>query len=306
MTTKLTDEQLLQELERRFSENKRSLKEMKKLTEQLKAVNKKLGESEAMKTHFISNITNEIINPFASILGLSRNILAVKKENWDKVRSMVELIHSEAFNLDFQLKNIFVAAKLEGGEIYPEVMNSDIQLILNSVVDSFRHEAGKKNIDIEVLFELSPKVEKTFYYRTDPEKLKVVLANLISNAVKFSHEGDNIRVKAWIDKEELKISVEDSGIGISKKNQQIIFDRFSRIDDSINSINRGHGLGLSVSKALLDLLGGEIDIKSKEKEGSHFTISLPEQSEAEGVEGYASDANEFFFDDEEGGDEEIF
>lgn len=118
------DEELLEELKKRFENNTRTIEELRNLTEELKQVNKKLEESEALKSHFISNITNEIINPFTSILGLSKTILAVKKEDWKKVISMVSLIHTEAFNLDFQLKNIFVAAKIEAGEIFPRSLPS--------------------------------------------------------------------------------------------------------------------------------------------------------------------------------------
>ncbi|MGD9977390.1 MAG: hypothetical protein AB7S54_05595, partial [Bacteroidales bacterium] len=95
----LTDEELIHELKQRFELNKKSLAELKELNAELKLVNKKLEESEALKTHFISNITNEIINPFTSILGLSKAILSVDKENWKKVISRVALIHSEAVNL---------------------------------------------------------------------------------------------------------------------------------------------------------------------------------------------------------------
>ena len=109
--SKLTDQELIDELQKRFEENKKTIQELKDLTEELKIVNKKLEESEALKSHFISNITNEIINPFTSILGLSRNILAVKKENWKKVISMVALIHSEAFNLDFQITKYISCSK---------------------------------------------------------------------------------------------------------------------------------------------------------------------------------------------------
>jgi len=106
---KLKDEELIEELRIRMKEKTDALNELKSLNEKLKIVNKKLEESEAMKTHFISNITNEIVNPFASILGLSKNILSVNKENWKKVFSMVAMIHTEAFSLDFQLKNVFAS-----------------------------------------------------------------------------------------------------------------------------------------------------------------------------------------------------
>ena len=110
--SKLSDQELIEELQKRFAQNKVTIQELKDSTDELKTVNKKLEESESLKSHFISNITNEIINPFTSILALSRSILQVKKENWKRVISMVAMIHSEAFNLDFQLRNIFLAAKI--------------------------------------------------------------------------------------------------------------------------------------------------------------------------------------------------
>ncbi len=147
---KLTDEELIEELRMRMTENTRSLEELKELNEKLIEVNKKLEESEALKSHFISNITNEIVNPFASILGLSKSILSVKKEDWKKVFSMVAMIQTEAFSLDFQLKNVFAAAKIEAGEVYPEIGNVDIQNLVKSVTDSFRIEAQKKKVTFDI------------------------------------------------------------------------------------------------------------------------------------------------------------
>ena len=93
----------------------------------------------------------------------------------------------------------------------------------------------------------------------------------------------------------LSLCVKDYGIGISKENHAIIFDRFNRLDSGINSINRGHGLGLSVSKAIIDLLKGRIEIVSEIGKGACFTLIIPESTDAS--EGFASDANEAFFND---------
>ena len=295
--SKLTDQELIDELQRRFEENKKTIQELKDLTEELKIVNKKLEESEALKSHFISNITNEIINPFTSILGLSRNILAVKKENWKKVISMVALIHSEAFNLDFQLRNIFLAAKIEAGEIYPEILNVDLKNIVRNVIDNFRIESKKKNIEIDLQFDIKPDKGQIFYFKTDPEKIKLALANLISNAIKFSYEDNKIVIKAWKVKEVVYISVQDFGTGISEVNQKIIFDRFKRLDSGINSLNRGHGLGLSINKAVIDLLQGKIEIKSEVNKGATFSISIPEAKT--NIAGFSTDGNEFLFEDDE-------
>ena len=295
--SKFTDEELIEELRNRFRMNREGLEELQELNRELRVVNKKLEESESLKSHFISNITNEIINPFTSILGLAKNILSVKKEDWKTVISMVALIHSEAFNLDFQLRNIFVAAKIEAGEIYPEILNVDIKTLVFNVIESFRFEAKKKGVDLNYIFDIQPQVGKTFYFKTDPEKLKLILSNLLSNALKFSFEKQKIDVKVWIEDAMLKIAVEDFGTGISEDNQKKIFDRFKRLDSGINSINRGHGLGLSINKAILDLLKGDVEIKSEIGKGSRFTFAIPEAKSD--IAGFSTDGNEFLFDEEE-------
>ncbi len=294
---KLSDSDLIKELTGRLEAYDKTLKELKTLNEELKVVNKKLEDSEALKSHFISNITNEIVNPFASILGLSKNILSAKKEDWKTIISMVSLIHSEAFNLDFQFKNIFVAAKLEAGEISPEILKVDINSLIEGVMDSFKIEAKKKKISVSVDFNFAPGLEKIYYFKTDPEKLRLIISNLISNAIKFSSEGQRIVVNVSMEDKNLNINVKDHGTGISDENQKIIFDRFRRLDSGINSINRGHGLGLSVNKALLDMLDGTIHINSKKGKGADFLVSIPEHSSD--TDGFSYEGTETFFEDEE-------
>ena len=292
----ITDELLIEELKLRFEEKKESLEKLEKITAELKEVNAKLAESENLKSHFISNITNEIVNPFTSIVVLSKNILSVNEGDWDKVKRMASLIHSEAFNLDFQLKNIFAAAEIESGELFMEVSNLKVDLLIEGLLESFIPETTKKHLNFEFIKEESE--EDDFIFKIDSEKLKLILSNLVDNAIKFS-KNNKIIVKRWTEENQLFISVQDFGIGISEKNQKIIFDRFKRIDSGINSVNRGHGLGLSINKALLDFLNGEIHIDSKKNTGTTFTISIPEPDED--PEAFSADGNELIF-----GDDEIF
>lgn len=294
----LSDKELLDALKERFEQKNVALSELRTLMEQLKNVNTKLAESEALKSHFISNITNEIINPFTSILGLSKSILAIKEGDWHKVKSMASLIHSEAFSLDFQLKNIFAAAEIEAGESTPQILNVKITELIKNVIESFEPEAEKKQIEITNIDNIS-KIAGDFTFKTDPEKIQIMLANLIDNAIKFSSAASKVEVKSWLDDGLLKLSVKDYGIGISPENQKIIFDRFKRLDTGINSINRGHGLGLSINRAFLDLLNGTIDVESQKKQGAYFIITLPEFTQQS--QDYAEDGNEIFF-----GNDEIF
>ena len=138
----LTEEELLEELRNRMLQCKNNLRQLQELNEELKKANIKLSESEALKSHFLSNVTNEIVNPFASILGLSKAIMEIK--DFNKTRSMAQLIYNEAFNLDFQLKNIFAAAKVEAGQTNVEINNVDISGVINSVIDTYKHKAEQK------------------------------------------------------------------------------------------------------------------------------------------------------------------
>src|SRR5687768_5674634 len=135
--SKLTDKELLEELQNRFSENKKSLEELSTLTKQLQALNDKLKESEKIKSLFLANIRNEMNDPLTSILGLSKNIQSPDNSQWEKTRAMAALIHAEAFNLDFQLRNIFAAAELESGELELEVVQVDIYTLAKNVVDMY-------------------------------------------------------------------------------------------------------------------------------------------------------------------------
>ena len=296
----LSDRQLLKELRVRLEASKKAQDELQTLSKNYQEVSKKLSESEALKSHFISNISNEIVNPFTSILGLSKAILSVEKNDWKKVVSMVALIHSEAFNLDFQLKNIFVAAKIEAGEVAPNITKVNIRSLIQNVIDSFNIVSRKMGISIDLQFNVDYGFGKNLYFKTDSEKLKLILSNLINNALKYSYKDSKVIIKVSIEDDILNVAVQDFGTGISEKNQKIIFERFKRLDSGINSINRGHGLGLSITKALLDVLDGDITIDSKKGEGSTFSISMPEAKNM--IEGFSGEGNDIFFDD----DDEIF
>jgi signal transduction histidine kinase len=295
MNINKTPEELINEINRLTENNKIASDDIVKLEHALVEVNRKLEESEALKSHFISNICNELVNPFTSILALTENILDVDKENWKKVFTMVALIHSEVFHLDFQLKNIFAAAKLEAGELSPETSTVDINSLINNVIESFKYDARHKNLKIEYYSE-NKNADTKIFFNTDSEKLNLVFSNLLSNAVKFSNTNGSITINSVRAFDKLIVEVKDYGIGISKENESVIFDRFKRIDSGINSINRGHGLGLSVNKAVLDILDGTISFTSKLNEGATFIVTIPE-SKAEST-GISTDANELFFKEE--------
>ena len=162
------------------------------------------------------------------------------------------------------------------------------------MIESFKYESKRKKLTVVKV--LDSKLKDALTFKTDAGKLKLMLSNLLSNAIKFSFEEGIVEIECSKNVNTLVIQVRDYGKGISKDNQEIIFDRFKKLDSGINSINRGHGLGLSIVKAFIDLLEGSIDVKSSPGKGSAFKITIPE---SEGIaEGLSLNSNEVFFEED--------
>lgn len=294
---KLNDQQLIEELQKRFLQNKQTLNELKQTTEKLYAVNKKLEASEAMKSHFISNITNEIINPFSSILGLTEHLANMGKEDYDKMKQFAKMIHEEAFDLDFQLKNIFAAAKLEAGEYTPGISLVDVVTLFNNTIDAYKNTSSKKNVTVKLDYKNNSTIREKEFFKTDPDKLNLIVSNLINNSIRFSPENSEIKIYLTLNDDFIHFTVHDNGMGIEKNQVNKIFDRFYRTDNSINSENKGLGLGLSITKGILEMMGGNISVKDSDK-GSEFQVTLPEDRTNEMVDNMSTSGNEFFFDEE--------
>jgi len=295
-TTEISDELLINELKKRIEGYKQAVNRLNELNLQLIDVNKKLAESEALKSHFISNIANEIVNPFSAILGLANSIINENTSDLPRIKKMSALIYKEAFNLDFQLKNIFVAAEIEAGEITPQISQVNILEVIKGLLDSFKHEIDNKAIQINFPLPSDTQSNTEILFKTDSEKITIILSNLISNAIKFNNNQGKIDIVIQNKNKILTINVIDNGIGISAENQKIIFDRFKRLDNGINSLNRGHGLGLSINKALLEMLDGKITVKSSSESGTDFEIQIPESDKE--VDQYSTEGNELFFGDD--------
>jgi len=262
-----------------------------KLERRIEFVNAKLLKSEELKSDFLSNIKNEINNPMTSILGLLNQIV-LSPDDAKRTATNAGLIYTEMYALNFQIRNIFNAAEIEAGQSFPELSNVNVRALIEELVYSFRHLAKKKNIE----FDLSLEAEDSFV--SDHEKLEVVLANLMSNAIKFSHENSTISIKTYNEDAKLHIHVQDFGVGIETKNLGQIYDRFRQLDTGTRKEFGGHGLGLSIVHSLIQILEGSLDMKSKFEEGTLFEIELPLRA----VEGDGLQDDEIFFtnDNEEG------
>jgi len=252
--------------------------EIKDLNENLFEVNEKLRESEKLKGHFISNVTNEIINPFTSVLSLAQNIKKVNGNEIHQAHHMADLIFEEAFHLDFQLKNIFAVASIEAGIESLLYTSVDLFLVSNNVKDYFLQQLTKKGINLSIHFNPEVDGDSSFEVVSDREKLEMIIKNLISNSIKYSPEGSEINLDFIKDSAVCIVEVSDHGKGIEPIARKVIFDRFKQLDEKINSINTGHGLGLSIVQAYTEMMDGEVQISDSGEPGTKIRISLPEKA----------------------------
>lgn len=287
---RLTDEELIDDLRERFAFNQAALNDLREMTRKLEEVNTRLQESESLKGHFLSNIRNEINNPLTSIMGLSSQCMHGATDP-ERFASVARMIYEEAFHLDFQLQNIFVAAELEAGEAEPAYARVDVQTIVDRVVEAVDYQINEKCLKMVV------QAAANLAFPTDARLLRLVLINLLANAVEFSPEAGEVQLIAKLVNDQLQLAVVDQGGGIDPADHDAVFDRFRQLDIGTTKVHRGHGLGLSIVKSLVELMGGELTLDSKLGAGCRFTLTLPQPDEL--VQDVAQEGNLFFFDDAE-------
>lgn len=295
MAEHCTDDQLIEELKLRFERSRKAFSDISVVNRKLIEMNQRLEQSEALKSNFLSNIRNEINNPLNAIIGLAGNIASISGN--PQVEELAALLFQEAFNLDFQLRNIFVAAELEAGEAAPVISQVNLLKLVEEVIGSFNMIAPDREIRLLVRSGVEEPCSYEPLFPTDAEKLQVIFSNLLANAIEFSGAETPVDVTIELLQEgRLSLHVKDHGIGIEEADQKKIFDRFVQLDSGATRLHKGHGIGLSVVKSLVELMEGEIVVDSRPGLGSSFMLLLP-PAEVEGDSMFADGGNMFFFDE---------
>ena len=290
----ITDDALIEELSRRFATRRKALSDLSVMNRKLLEMNERLECSESLKSNFLSNIRNEINNPLNAIMGLVGQLTDIGAGK-EEIKTLASMIGAEATALDFQFRNIFMAAELEAGAVSPRCVKIHIPSALRDLIDSFKHNALKKNVS---LFLGIATDEETLVAVVDFEKLQIIVSNLLANAIEYSIGGGTVEVLFSVDGDgRLQVSVRDHGVGIALEDQQRIFDRFVQLESGTTRSHLGHGLGLSITKALVDLMQGSITLNSTTGEGACFTVNIPPCSLLEDEDSFSEAGNLFLFDD---------
>jgi len=243
------------------------------LEENLVKAKQDVEKSGLIKEQFLANMSHEIRTPLQAILGYT-NFLAKEKMTNQQIQ-FVQNIQVASENLLAIVNDILDVSKIESGMMRLEKVSFSISGLMHSVEGMFLPKVLEKNIYLKLHH--NPTIPDVLV--GDPTRLTQILVNLISNAIKFTKQGGIDIYQEVVKKTDenlvLKISVEDTGIGIPKEKIATIFDRFEQADAQVTRVFGGSGLGLFIVKQLVDIQGGKIDVKSEFNKGSVFSIEIP-------------------------------
>lgn len=241
--------------------------EISKLNQGFNQMARQLAKQDETRQKFISDISHEFQTPLTSIQGFA-NIL--KEEDLPKEQRVkyANIILYNSKRLSSLAKNMLQLTLLDREEIELELTNYSLVEQMNRVISTQENQAMEKNI--EIVFEM-PK--KEIFIEGDEQRLEQVWTNIISNAIKYTNEGGLITITMKKNSKDIEVSIEDTGIGMSKEVVSHIFERFYREDKARNV--EGNGLGLAIVKSIVDLHHGKIDILSQVDVGTNFIVRLP-------------------------------
>ncbi len=248
--------------------------ERKEMEKALQLAKEKAEAANIAKTQFLANISHDIRTPLVGIQGIA---LLLTKALPDELKPEANSIVHASSDLLNLLNEVISLAQLETGKTLQQTIAFNLKSLLSNIITTFEPVAKKKALKINFTYaDTLPTV-----FRGNRMYLNRIILNLISNALKFTKHG-HISINVQRDKKikrdhaqlPIKISVTDTGIGIPKKEQQAIFDSFTRLNPSYEGVYKGSGLGLHITKQFIEQLGGTIEVDSKPDQGSTFTVHV--------------------------------
>ena len=223
-----------------------------------------LSKSEILKTEFISNVSHEIKTPLMVIQSYAKALQSEKIDEQTRIKYL-QIIASSTQKLSNLITNILKLNKLENQSITPEKQQVNVEKILTEIILQYENLFESKNITLDV--DIS-----NITLLSDESCLEIIFTNLISNAIKFTDINGKIYISLKQDGLDVVFKIVDNGCGMSSEIGNHIFEKFYQGDTSHSA--EGNGLGLPLVKKVIDILGGEISVKSQEGKGSEFVVRL--------------------------------
>lgn len=258
----------------------RDITEKKQIMEEKIAYEKAI-ELESIKSQFFSNISHEFKTPLNIILATmqvinknieNKSIISIKGANLDRYMNSIK---QNCYRLLRLVNNIIDISKIDYGYYDIELGNYNIVSVVEDITMSVLEYVNNKGIELVFDTEVEEEI-----IACDPDKIERIILNLLSNAIKYTEADGKISVNIYSDKENVYITVSDTGIGIPEEKINKIFERYEQIDNKLTRNFNGSGIGLSLVRSLVEMHEGRVWVESKVNEGSKFIISLPKKTVA--------------------------
>lgn len=250
----------------------RSRNRVRAANAELSHANHSLQDALRAKTEFLATTSHEIRTPLNGILGMTQVLLADQKID-RSLRDKIEVVHGAGETMRALVDDILDVAKIETGNLVLQKADFDLGQLLREAERLWRGEAEAKKLTLELDIDAAPA-----WVNEDEDRLRQIVFNLMSNALKFTHEGGvclRARTVTVDEVDQLVIEVADTGIGIAADKSELIFESFRQIDGGTSRQYGGTGLGLAICRNLSRAMGGDVTVASELGRGSCFTISLP-------------------------------
>ncbi len=264
------------ELMRSLTEEKQTLEH--RVIERTMALREALVAAEAasrLKSEFLATISHELLTPLTYVIGMSSTLL-----RWpigdlsQRQRDYLQTIHDSGEHLLEMINDILDLSQIEAGKAVLNVSEFSLTNIAQRTLESLQEKAISEQIQFKLDLQIAPQRDR---FTADVSRLEQILWNLSSNAIKFTPEGGNVTLRLWVEDNNAIFQVEDTGIGIPEEQLPLLFEKFQQLDTPLRRRYEGTGVGLALTKQLIELHRGRIEVESTVNIGSIFTVWIPQQ-----------------------------
>lgn len=226
-----------------------------------------------IQDEFIATVSHELRTPLTSIRGFSQTLLA----SWDKIddenkKKFIKIIEDQSNRLIHLVENVLSVSKMNaGGEVLKKV---DVNDVIKRIIPMFTEQYKTRKFVQKLNSSLPPA-------RLDEDKFQQILTNLIDNAAKYSTDGKTVTISTELSENFVEIKITDEGVGIKQEDYDKVFKKFSRLENHLTSTTQGNGLGLYITKQLVENMGGQISFTSEINKGTTFRLLMPVYNQEE-------------------------
>ncbi|NEP01470.1 MAG: GAF domain-containing protein [Symploca sp. SIO2E9] len=234
------------------------------------------------KSEFLAAMSHELRTPLTCVIGMSATLLrwsfgegGAKNIPVAKQRRYLKTIQESGEHLLELINDILELSQVEAGKAVLNICEFSLSKLLSQTVANLKEKAYIQGVSLKMDLKIKPEEDR---FCADLRRVRQILSNLLSNAIKFTPEGGKVTLRVWREQNQSVFQIEDTGIGIAEEHLPLLFEKFRQLESQYQRSYEGTGLGLALTKQLVELHGGTIEVESVVDEGSFFTVWLPDQS----------------------------